>query len=295
MKQITTGVLFIIISIAQSIAGNTITLSEAIQRNLVHCNITGNDSSVHYIRPLLLDIQNTSDAAIDISIENGRKFMASDEHTQNLVVTKAELLTLRPKERKRYSVYSMCIQAHNMAPRGEVKYHIGDMADEKMSQLTTLIEKNNYHNIAGQHAMWVLTDDYNLSTICCSDSTTVLNLLNLTSRLSGKKIDFKPDFYSYTPDVPSAPAVPHHVDTVTESEIHAEFSFKIPKPSTVQIAMFNKDNIVVKELLFNPSVTPGFHTFEYKYDATAFKEPYYYFKLIIDGDVKINKKMSMEE
>jgi len=59
--------------------------------------------------------------------------------------------------------------------------------------------------------------------------------------------------------------------------------------------MFSKDNIVVKELLYNPSVSIGTHTFTYKYDATAFNDPVYYFKLIIDGDVKINKKLSIQE
>src|ERR1035437_9876925 len=205
MKQITIGVLFIILSIAQSFAGNTLTLSEAIQRNLVHCIITGNDSSVHYVRPLLLDIQNTSDASIDISIENGRKFTASDEHTQNLVVTKGELLSLKPNERKRCSIFSMCIQAHNSGPKREVKYNVGDMADEKIRQLTAFIEKNNYYNIPAQHAVWVLTDNYDLSEICCSDSAVIINLLNETSRISGKKIDFKPNYYTYSPDAPSTP------------------------------------------------------------------------------------------
>src|SRR5665213_1858120 len=140
----------------------------------------------------------------------------------------------------------MCIQAHNRAPRGEIQYKVGDMADEKMQKLTAFIEKNNYFNIAAQNAIWVLTDNHTLSGICCSDSTITNNLLKETSLLSGKKINFEPNYSNnYVP-------VQHHVDTVSESEIHADFSFKVSKTSAVQIAMFNKDNIVVKELFYNP-------------------------------------------
>src|SRR5665213_469955 len=111
MKKIIIGVLFMMINLSQTFAGNTLTLADAISRNMIRCIITGNDSSVHYVRPLLLDIQNISDAAVDINIENGREFLSDKDQTQNLVVTKGEILKLKPNERKKYSIYSMCIQA----------------------------------------------------------------------------------------------------------------------------------------------------------------------------------------
>lgn len=271
----------------QTFAGNTLTLTEAIQRNMIHCVITGNDSSPHYVRPLLLDIQSNVDEPIDISIENGRKFISSDANTQNLVVTKGEILNVKPYQRMKYQVHSMCIQAHNNAPRSKVKYNVGEMADEKLRNLTSFIERHNYFNIAAQNAVWVLTDNYELNGICSSDTAITNSLLKETSRISGKKINFTSGIYnSYS--------TTHRVDTL-ESEIQADFTFKVSKTSSVQIAMFSKDNIVVKELLYNPSVSIGTHTFTYKYDATAFNDPVYYFKLIIDGDVKINKKLSIQE
>ena len=285
MKKIISSVVFILINITVTLAGNTTPLKDAISKNMVQCFITGNDSSPHYIRPLLVDIMNTQDIPVDISIENGRKFLASDSTYQNLVVVKSELISLKPKERKQLQVYSMCIQANNHAPVSKVIYRTGEMADEKLCALTNFIEKHKYFNTIGQDAVWVLTNNYDVGDISSRDTNVANNLMREVIRLTGKK-----------PGVPNLNdkvyAYRHYrVDSISQSEIEGEFIMKLNQTSSVQIAMFDKNNIVVRELLFNPSVSAGKHTFVYKYDASVYKDHFYYFKMIVDGDIKVSKKI----
>ena len=85
----------------------------------------------------------------------------------------------------------------------------------------------------------------------------------------------------------------------SESEIHAlrgceivggEFEYKINSPRSVVIAMFDNDNIVVRELFNNPEVKPGVHTFEYAFDATVYTDEFYYIRMIMNGDIALEGK-----
>jgi len=57
--------------------------------------------------------------------------------------------------------------------------------------------------------------------------------------------------------------------------------------------MFNKENMVVRELLFEPFVEPGTYEFKFSFDASVYTDPVYYIKLIINKDVKIVKELTL--
>nr|NQU88827.1 hypothetical protein [Bacteroidota bacterium] len=74
-----------------------------------------------------------------------------------------------------------------------------------------------------------------------------------------------------------------------------EFQYDLYETRSITIAMFDKDNIVVRELYKNQEVLPGPHHLKFNFDATAFEDEYYFVKVIDNGEIVINMKIDMPE
>jgi len=72
-----------------------------------------------------------------------------------------------------------------------------------------------------------------------------------------------------------------------------EFSYNLYENRSITIAMFDKDNIVVRELYKNTVEKPGDHKLKFEFDATAYTDDFYYLKVIDNGDVAIEMKVEI--
>ena len=72
-----------------------------------------------------------------------------------------------------------------------------------------------------------------------------------------------------------------------------EFKYKLSQQRSISIAMFDKNNIVVRELYNNPAVPTGVHTFNYEFDASCFTDDFYYIRMIEDHRIVLEGKIDI--
>ena len=80
-------------------------------------------------------------------------------------------------------------------------------------------------------------------------------------------------------------------DTIYEKSIEGSFTYTVRFESEVLIAMFDKDNRVVRELYRNNKEQPGKKDFAFAFDATIYTDKFYHIRLLINGEKRIEGKV----
>ena len=258
--------------------GNAIKIDEALKTKKINVSIKGNANSTHYLEPIVLDVSNTSKSAISLEVQYGDLFIPTDESKQNIVVTNAKLITLKPNEKKSVRIKGMCIEPNDASGNGETVYMFKAVNDEKLKKLSDFIAQHKYQSSAAQFAVWCLVSDGDINSIYSSDSTEENNLKRFMASLTGKTFavktkDYKTNYY--------APP---------KEKVGGNFEYSFTKAQDIQIAMFNENGILVRELLNKKNVPAGTHHLSFEYDSSVYTDDIYYFKLIAGNDVMVNRK-----
>lgn len=280
MKNSISTILFIfLLARITSVYGAALKLNEALQSKKISCAIHGNSSSTHYLEPIILEVTNTSNEPVSVSIENGDLFIPSDSNKQNIVVTASELLVLQPKGKKTIKVKGMCTEPNDASGNGETVYTFKARDNEKLKKLSDFIAEKKFQSSAAQYAVWALINDSDINSIYSSDSTEENELKKFMASLTGKtfevksKKDYKTNYYA-------AP----------KEKVGGNFEYSFSQAQDIQIAMFDKNGILVRELFNQKKVPSGTHKLSFEYDSSVYTDDIYYFKLIVGNDVMVNRK-----
>lgn len=295
---------FLILSNYQSDTEQYLTLDKAVEEGLISLRCRGNSNSTHYISPLVVVIENKSDRFLNVTIETGRTFTSVSGSGQKLIVTKKNLISIRPGNKQTRIIYAMCIQANNSSPRNNMEYKLTGVANDNMLTLARFIEEESYHNPIGQSAMWVLSDNQPIDgvsgydKIAADKSKEVLKILTLQGfceeilekqKQDQIKLDNTIDslFILANKEIykPVDPRLVDYSDSKLNAKVQGFFECNLSRRSKVMIAMFNTDGILVRELLYQPNVGSGSHRFDFAFDSSIYTEETYLFKLIVNGDV----------
>jgi hypothetical protein len=120
-------------------------------------------------------------------LEPGRILTSSDTLAQDILITREELLTLAPREKRSIMAFGFCSEASKAAPDSAGLFILGAMADSTLVVLAEFLDSkgNNYPEDAMQHAVWCLTDGYDLAGIYNADFAGTAELLELVAGLKG--------------------------------------------------------------------------------------------------------------
>ena len=280
----TLAILFLFLFFQSLVSGSEkiLSIKDALAKNVIKCNFTGNSNSPHYYQPLILSITNNDNEPIKVKIDNGQKFIASDESFQNLVLTKHELIALSPGETKKLELFSMCIESHDHAPLDRINYTLGEMASGSLLKLTLLIETKGWFDYVGQMAVWCLIDNNELDYIYGPENTEVYELVKLLAKETGKAIPPPPAENDYKRNFNSKNII---------STVKGTFKYTIAKTRNVSIILMDNNGLVVRELYRNPKEKAGDHSYEFTFDSTVYKDDVYLVKLVADGKVLTEKKI----
>ena len=260
-------------------------LNTAAKNKLISFTINGNVNSSHYIKPVVINIQNLKNTSVLVRIDNGLELKANDSSYQNMIITKEELIVLNPLEKKTFELYGMCTEPSDKAPDGKTTYSSGKLASAGLCEVTQLIQKSKYFDIIGQNAVWATISKSNLEDITGFDSTEARQLQKLVSKITGKPLPPPPAKNDYLHNFECREFV---------ASVGGSFEFASSRKMSVVVAMFDKNNIVVRELYKNTNVEPGTHKFNYEFDATVYNDDYYYIRFIANDDIKLSRKVSMK-
>jgi hypothetical protein len=280
-------ILALCITILFSVAENPTTTSiseyqflDALEKKVLISKVLGNPDSPHYVQPIQITLTNTLDTAVKVTIPNGQTFTSNE--VQDVIVTQEELIALGPKESKTVPLYAMCMQQYESGSNELVSYTPGTIAQGNLATLAKEIEERKDFNTLGQYAVWVLTDENQLNNISGFDEEEALYLKTYTANLLDVPVpENDPDDY-----------LTNYNDTglITRSAT-GNFKFYFSSESAVTIAMFDENNIVVRELYNNPNTPKGKHDLEFKFDVEVYQDKVYYVRLIKDGEIQINMTM----
>lgn len=114
--------------------------------------------SSHYGECVDMRIKNTSNSPLAIKLEAGTVLLSQVSHTQNMLVTKTTYYSLEPDEKFFGRIYAMCGELKKNTPDIYVNYDIGSLASPNLCKLAKYIDIYQEQNLAGQYAMWAVTD-----------------------------------------------------------------------------------------------------------------------------------------
>ncbi len=260
--------------------------NKAVKEKIISYVANGNSKSTHFLKPLILKLQNLLNTSKTVKIENGQTFIAGDSAYQNLVVTKEMIVTIPANSVKTVELYAMCIEHHDSAPTDNVIYKEGKMAGPSLKGLTIIIEKKRYFDQIAQEAVWCIVNDNPIEDIAGFNNEEVLELQKYVCSVTGKKI----------PPPPAPDDYLHNYNyTNFKRTIGGYFEFDFGKKSNVKVAMFNNRGIIIRELYNQTNITPGFHKIKFEFDGSAFEYGNYIIKMIIDGNVYYEKDIELKE
>ncbi len=264
--------------------GTPVKLGDALQSKKININVHGNSASTHYLEPLVAELTNAGNEAMTIAIESGDMFIPDDAAKQNIVVTGNQMLTLQPNEKKSVKIKGMCTESSDGCGSDETTYKFQAAGNANLKKLATFIDSKKYQTSTAQYAVWSLMNNDDLNSIYGADSTEENDLKKFMASLTGKtfaiknKTDYRTNYY--------APPV---------ESVGGNFEYNFNKAKDVQIAMFDKNGILVRELFNQKKVAAGDHKFHFEFDSGVYTDDVYYFKLIVDNEVMVDQNWDIKE
>ncbi|MBT3302062.1 MAG: hypothetical protein HOM80_08595 [Bacteroidetes bacterium] len=262
---------------------NHINIKVAADNQYIKYEINGKKSGTHYTKALTLNIQNISVSDWKIHIPNGMVMEAHDVDYQNFIITNEEMITLKAGEVKEIALFAMCIEKNDIGPGENEQYYLGEIANKKLTKVSQFIQDHTMFQPEGQYALWAVSDNYPIYNIAGFDTSAQRQLQALVANVTNQSIP------AYKP---SNDYMTEYYDVPMQLTIGGEFEYKFRTDKSVTIAMFDTNNIVVRELFKNPLVKPGYHKFEYEFDGSIYTDEVYFIKLIVNGEVKLNLKLA---
>jgi hypothetical protein len=260
-------------------------LLQGIQQKSVTVDIHGNAKSTHYYAPVEMDIQNNTGQALHLRVANGDLFMPADSNLQTLLITEEQLISLQPKEKKTIQVKAMCTEPNDGAGSESTIYSLQANQNKPLKDIASFIQSKRYYTACAQNAVWNMVENRPIRHIYGADSTEERSLRQFVSQLTGKPMPKPEEINSYETN--------YHAEPPAE-KVGGFFEFDMAKPRDVQIAMFNKSGVLVRELYNKKQVAPGPHRFNFEFDSSVYTEDEYAFKLIVDNEIRINRKWNLK-
>ncbi len=263
-------------------------LSDPCLNRQVDFSINGYEGSSHYITPLKIELKNNSAEPKTVKIDNGQMLIAKDSDYQNFIVTRDEMIELGPDEEKSVLLFAMCTERFDASPSGFVNYFPSPKTDSALKQLTTSIAEKKLFNYEAQTAVWALVGDYSLTDIVGFDTCLTRELTGLVAEIRGVDVPPPPGPEDYSRNY-------YTQRTTYKVTMSGKFYYSLYEEGEIIIAMFDKDNIVVRELYKNKECQPGEHNLEVSFDATEYNDEFYFVRILHDGEITIEMKMETPE
>lgn len=230
-------------------------------------------------------LRSNSPDTLHTAIEPGRRLIAEDSVYQDILIVKEQLITLLPRETKTISSYGFCCQSSDASPAKGSKFRLGYMAPPEWVRLAQLINKNSYPPEAIQHAIWVLSDNHDISSIHSDNINEIQALRELTAEIKGVKLPW----YTLTYVKDTA-----HVFSNKAERVFGNFDYYVQNNGMVSIIVKTPDGRVVKKLVNNAASNPGTYTYYLNMDVSQLPKGTYlifvyedYNKLVLKKDFSI--------
>lgn len=258
-----------------------IPIHEAIASNLVTATSTArNDSatgSSHLGQCIELVVTNTRRSPVVISVMPGQRMIPQDETTQEMIITEQQILTLRPGDTHQIPLFAMCGERSDGSPSTDEAFIIGEIARQEIREMASYIYKKNYQHSAGQSAMWVVTDNADLTIIDHSESFVANDLRQKAAALSGQ------------------PFVPYVQEDNSNglSTMSGQFAYRVREQGFGTLKLYDPSGAVVEVIFDRMQLKPGVYTFRFSAEGISLQSGTYKLKLFLNGRLKKERSITI--
>lgn len=268
----------------QAAPADPIPFDDALAQKKISASALATEHSAHYQQPVTLHIKNITSTPLSIQLPVGRYFQSSDSTEQDFVSTEPVLFTVAPGETQKLPVSAMCVNHDKSSPDAGRAYIVKKTADDKLAKAARYIHQNKLSgSYMGQTLMWCVSDDEPLENVVGYETAQVNEVLKFLSTLTGKPIPPPPAPDDYLRNVRATPKI----------EVGGSFSFRFSSPKSVHVAMFDQQNIAVRELYNNPHEPAGSRKVDFVFDASVFNDNTYYIRFLVDNRVLMEQEMNL--
>ena len=278
MKKTLLIILGLVLGIASPFA--QISITEALEKGNISISITGNEESTHYLIPLNFTVSNESAKKIELIIPLGLVLISFDSEEQNFVTSEELLVQLAPNSKKKIDIHAMCIESHDAAPSSSSNYRLGNVVENGEMRFLQFVAQNKLFGPGAQFMLWDIVDSE--IDFAETDSITV-----------NEDGDF--GFYRYTPFHEYemvAQVEPEPVNRLIE--VYGNFDITLGSTKHIHIAMFNENNVLVKELYNNPNCPSGNTKIDYTFNSAEFAEGNYQIKVVMNDRIMLKRDIELK-
>ena len=268
----------------QAAPADPVPFDDALAQKKITASAVATEHSAHYQQPVTLHVKNITASPLSVTLPVGRYFQSSDTTEQNFVSTEPVLFTLAPGETKQLPVSAMCVNHEKGCPEAGDAFVIKKTAGDRLAKTAQYIHRNKLSgSYLGQTVMWCASDDEPLESVFGYDGPQVEEAVKFLSVLTGKPVPPPPapDDYLRNPHV------------TPKIEVGGSFQFRFSSPKAVHVAMFDKQNIAVRELYNNPNEPAGSRKVDFVFDASVFNDDTYYIRFLVDNRVVLEQEMNL--
>jgi len=269
IKSTLTCLLFFSIALSASAKKDTVAISKAFLKKIIKLDIKGKGG--YQGECLSMKIKNNSADSILIFIEAGWRFDSSDSTMQDILVVKDQYLPLAKKQEKTFGVEGFCCQAHNGAPAEKSKFAIGDSAKGQLRTIAKYLSKIKVSISNLQHAIWVVSDNNDLSSVEDDGTDASKKLREFISKLKGIEIPWYNTKYKTEPG-PAFSGKPKNITAKLNYSINNDLAL-------VMANIRDEAGTIVKSFMITKGAMRGEYTFDMDWDVSNMPKGKYYLRV----------------
>ncbi len=115
-------------------------------------------NGVHYGKCIVGEVKNKLDSTLKLQLDNGTELYSDDTIVQNIIITKRIQFDISGNQKFKFKLYAMCAEITKEVPRRGVRFEIGTVCSNRLLKVVNRIEHEDMQNLAGQFALWAVTD-----------------------------------------------------------------------------------------------------------------------------------------
>ena len=278
IEKVLITLVFFVFSFIELLA---IDIEDAIKQKLISVKATSIDfsksdtvSPSFYGACIMLTLTNNGNATQNIEVHEGQFFMPDDSTTQKLMCTQSAIFVLHSHETFNKKIFAMCTSASRSAPVPTTIFKINGKAQNKLLMLSQYLNKPEYQNSYGQHAVWCITNGYDPSTINFSNTVIANELYSyVTKTLGVRVIEVKNNELQRAPDS-------------WFRTVKGTCEMEIERKHLVTIKIFNERNQLINTLV-DSMLNAGTYTYNFNYEMPVNnindQQKYFVVRYYLDG------------
>ena len=240
---------------------DTVSVGKSFLNKLIKLTIKGKGG--YQEECISMQLKNVATDSLVVFIEAGRRLDSKDSTMQDILVVKDQYVSLAAQQEKTIKVYGFCCQAHNASPLANSTFLVGDIADKALSDLARYINTSKLTAGSIQQAVWVVSDNNELSSVIDDNTEEVKKLRNFLATLKNIETPWYNTYYKKEPQ---------SLFSGKPTKITGEFDYYIQNDLTLVIVNIRDEaGTIVKSFLVGKAVGRG--KYKYKLDWDVSKMP----------------------